>query len=107
MFDVLGNRSFLRHHAQGFDQAPMVNAYREEEKKFLLNVRQVPRDAVPKTANIIGSYTVYKLKVNDDDNLKLKARIAPHGNEDSDKENLHTDCCMCPPIGILHCMVTS
>lgn len=40
------------------------------------------------------------LKMNDDESLKLNARIAPHGNEDSDKENLHTECCMCPPLGI-------
>ena len=40
------------------------------------------------------------MKQNDDQSLKLKARIAPHGNEDSDKENLHTEWCMCPPLGI-------
>lgn len=32
--------------------------------------------------------------------LKLKARIAAHGNEDSDMENVHSSCCMCPPLSI-------
>ena len=36
----------------------------------------------------------------DDESMKLKARIAPHGKEDSDRDNLHTACNMCPPIGI-------
>lgn len=32
--------------------------------------------------------------------MALKARIAPHGNEDSEKERLTTDCQTCPPTGI-------
>lgn len=32
--------------------------------------------------------------------LKLKARIAPRRNEDSDKDSLHTESCMSPPLGI-------
>ena len=100
MLSALGNRSFLRHQAQAFDQSVIVNAYNKEEENFVANVKIVPRSSVPKSANIIGSHTIYKLKQNDDQSLKLKARIAPHGNEDSDKENLHTECCMCPPLGI-------
>lgn len=38
--------------------------------------------------------------MNDDQTLALKARIAPHGNEDSIQNQLHSDCCMCPPTGI-------
>lgn len=36
----------------------------------------------------------------DDESLVLKAQSAPQRNEDSDTENLKTDCCMCPPVGI-------
>lgn len=43
---------------------------------------------------------MYKVKVNDDAPLKLKARIVPHGNDDSDKQLMWTDCCMCSPLGI-------
>lgn len=100
IFESFGNRSFLRYQAQSFDQAVLYNSYKKEESDFLRNVKIVPRSSVPKSANIIGSHTIYKVKVTDDKSLKLKARIAPHGNEDSDTENLHTECCMCPPIGI-------
>lgn len=70
------------------------------KKFFLNNVKCVPRSSVPDIANIIGSHTVYKITVNDDESLKLKATIALHGNEDPDKSNLHTKCCMCPLLGI-------
>ena len=37
--------------------------------------------------------------MNDDGSLKLKARIAPHGNEDDLKRVLNKDCSTCPPTG--------
>lgn len=79
MYTAFGNRPFLQHQAKAFEQSPLVNAYRKVEVKFLMNVKTVPRSSVPKSANIIGSHTIYKLKLNDDQSLKLKAHIAPHG----------------------------
>lgn len=51
-------------------------------------------------SNIIFSQVRYKVRLNDDSSLKLKTRIALHGNEDSEREQLRADCCMCYPIGI-------
>lgn len=34
-------------------------------------------------ANVISSHTLYKVKVKDDHQIRLKVRIASHGNEDS------------------------
>lgn len=51
-------------------------------------------------ANVIGSHTIYKIKVDDNNELKIKALIAPHGNEDDLKEVLNKDCVMCPPAGL-------
>lgn len=84
MLEVLGQRPFLYHHAQSFEQAVMVKAYQREESQYLKHVNIVSRFSVPKDANIISSHVVYRLKLTDEDQLKLKARIAPHGNEDSD-----------------------
>lgn len=39
-------------------------------------------------------------EVEDDDSLRFKARIAPHGYEDFDSKSLSSDCCMCSPTGI-------
>lgn len=90
----------MRHHAQEVLQAPLVNSYNDEEVKLIQKEKCVPRSSVQKLSNIIGS-TVYNLKLNDDNYLKLKAKIVPNGNEDSGKENFWTDCFMWPPIGIL------
>ena len=55
---------------------------------------------VPKDSNIITSHVLYKVRANDNGSLKLKARIAPHGNKDRDKAFLKTDSAQCPPTGI-------
>ena len=44
------------------------------------------------TTNIISSHAIYKIKLNEDLSLKLKARIAPYANEDSEKDVTKTDC---------------
>ena len=100
MRDQFGNKPFLRHQAQGFDQYSLVNAYKAEEETFLKTVRSVTHDKVPKGSNIISSHTLYKVKQNDDGSLKLEARIAPHGNEDDMKNILSKDCRTCPPTGL-------
>lgn len=50
--------------------------------------------------NITDSHTVNKLNVIDDVSLNLETRIDLHGNGDSDHNNLCTNCCMCPILGI-------
>lgn len=49
---------------------------------------------------MIRSHVLYKIKSRDDGTLTCKARIAPHGNEDRDIEDLKTDSASCPPLGI-------
>lgn len=49
---------------------------------------------------------VYKINVEDDESLGLKGRIAPHGNDDSDAQNLRFDYCKCSPTGI-HVIATT
>lgn len=51
-------------------------------------------------ANVIGSHVIYKLKYKDDKYIKLKARIAPLGNEDLLKHDLRSDCSICIAIGM-------
>lgn len=100
LLDQFGKKSFLKHQAQGFPQFTLSNAYDLEESSFRKTVKAVTRSKVPHTANVISSNVIYKIKINDDQYLKLKDRIAPHGNEGSQKDNLKIDCFMCPPTGI-------
>lgn len=88
MFDYLWNQLFMIHHAQDFDQASLVNAYSNEESKFVENIKTIWTSGVGQSSNIFGIHIIYKLKLNDDHLLKLMARIAIHGNGNFDKENL-------------------
>lgn len=47
-----------------------------------------------------NSHTLYKVKHNNDGSQKLKARIAPHGNEDDFKHILSKYFATCPPTGL-------
>lgn len=100
MQTAFGNKSFLKYQCQGFELHPLYNAYQKEEEQFLDIIQVVPIELVPENANIVNSHVLYKLKSNDDKTIALKARIAPHGNEDKEKEKLTTDCQTCPPSGI-------
>lgn len=66
-----------------------------------MNIKQlVPIDYVPDDAYVVNSHVLYKkLKNNDGKSIALKARIAPHGNEEKDKDILTTNCQSCPPGG--------
>lgn len=100
MAEHFGNKQFMRFQAQGFEQYPLRNAYEKEEGEFYKTIKVVPISELPTDANIVNSHVLYKVKHNDDQSLKLKARIAPHGNEDDIRNTLTKDCASCPPTGI-------
>lgn len=60
--DHFGNRTFLRHQNQGFEQFPTVNSYKTEEETFLKTVKIVLKHNVSHGANAISSHTLYKIK---------------------------------------------
>lgn len=99
MLNYFGDKLFLRHQAQAFPQFRLRSAYELEEADFKKMIKLHPIADLPNHANLISSHVIYKLKVNDDSSLKLKARIAPHRNEDSAKDLLRSKCSMCPPAG--------
>ena len=92
------SKEFLLSHAQGLPTSITQNAYSAEECSFLANCEHISR--VPSTANVISSHVLYKIKELDDGKLLCKARIAPHGNKDFERDNLKTDSASCPPLGV-------
>lgn len=64
MLEHFFNKQLLRHHAQGFGQYMLVNAYKTEEETFLKTFRPVPHSEVP-----TSSHTLYKVKTSDDGSL--------------------------------------
>lgn len=107
MLNVIGYKPFLLHHAQVFPQQFIYNAFEGEQQKFMKHVKRVPIGEMPDKANIISSHTIYKIKVDECNALCLKARIAPHGNEDSLKLELKSDCAMCPLLGFRRVLTLS
>lgn len=77
-----------------------MKAYRVEEEAFKRTVRLVSVNDVPRNANKIAFHILYKLKISDDGIFNMKARTAPHGNEDSYKDSMKNDCCLYAPTGI-------
>lgn len=70
----------MRHQAQYFDQFSMLNDYEKTEHEFIKNAQCISRSSVPPDGSFIGNHFRYKVKVDDNESIKLKARIAPHGN---------------------------
>ena len=100
MLNVPGQKPFMLHETQVFPQQTLYKAYNEEEVELKEHFKCVPISDISANANIISSHTIYKIKFDENDNLRLKGRIAPHGNEDSQREELRSDCTMCAPVGI-------
>ena len=49
----------------------------DKETKFIKTIINLPVINVPKNSNVISSDMIYKGKANDDESMRLKARIAP------------------------------
>lgn len=89
----------MKFHTQGFEQSVINNAKDAEEASFIKSIMIVLRDCIPSGSNVVNSHTVYKTNTNDKGSLKLRARIASHGNEDDLRSKFSTDCSMCPHMG--------
>lgn len=46
---------------------------------------------VPSDANVVFSHFVFKIKIEENGHMRLKARLCPHGNRDKEKGNLRKD----------------
>lgn len=101
LYRHFGNKPFMAHQAQGFPIYPLLNAFGLEEKSFKKTVLVVSSSKFPTDANVISSHTIYMVRVGDDESLKTKARIAPHGKKDSIKDKMRSDGVMCAPSGVL------
>ncbi len=84
-FDRFQGKEFLLSQAQALPTRVTQNAYMREEKIFKETVKEVYVTNVPKDVNVITSHVLYKVKVLDDHSKTVRARIAPHGNKDSEK----------------------
>lgn len=73
MFNFFVNEPFLHHQAQAFPVYIVLNAYTymTDEFDFKKVVKETPHGEIPHKANIVASHTIYKVKMNDIQSLKL------------------------------------
>lgn len=71
------------HEAHGFEQYLLGNVFRKEEEKVLKISKAISNNDISLNANVVKSHTNYKVRTCDDGKLKMKARIATHGNKDN------------------------
>lgn len=57
------------------------NAYDTKERSFKRTVLVLPLSDIPNGANVISRHKIYKVKIEADHLLRIKARIAPLGNK--------------------------
>lgn len=100
MLEYFRNRFFMRRETQGFPLYSLHHAYKIEETDLKETCTALPVSEAPSDANVIFSHVLYMVKVMDDHPLKMKARIAPHKNEDSQRLELRSECFMCSPVGV-------
>lgn len=100
LFHYFENKSFFAHKAQGLPCCLLTGSYDAEESCFKKTVLLIPRTEVLSSTNMISSHVLYKLKLDHDSTLKLKALIASCENEDGLKYGMHSDCSICAPCGI-------
>lgn len=67
----------MRQETQGFEQFSLTNAYKEKEEAFFKISKTILKNDAPDEANIIRSYTLYKVITMGNENPEMKSRIAP------------------------------
>lgn len=100
MFDHIGNKVFLHHHAQSFPAHILQNAYSGEKSLFKRTVRLASGSHSDRKANIGSSHVVYRIKLDKKNGFKVKALIAPQAYEDSPKYGLGSDFSTSAPIKV-------
>lgn len=90
--DQLGTKQVSRSQMQ-FAPAWILNdaLAKEHDSNWGDAYSKIPESEVPENANVVGSHVVYKVKCYEDGHKAIKARIVPHGNEDSEKNSIRKD----------------
>lgn len=86
-----GDKPFFRRNAQAYPTFVLERAYQREEESFVVTVKRASLAGVPAQATTVGLHVLYKAKHKDDASIKIKKRMASHGNEDQLKLDMKRD----------------
>lgn len=89
---ILGSEQVTRRKIEGAPPWVIQKAVKTEYDSNWADAYVEVKDRdVPKGANVIGSHIVYKVKVEENNRKRLKARLCPHGNHDDEKDSVRKD----------------
>ena len=64
---------------------------KEHSSNWVDAYEEIDGSSLPAHANVISSHVIYKVKTSEDGSRTLKPRIVPHGNRDSEKDEIRKD----------------
>lgn len=91
VYRVIGHESVVQRDLEFATPWFVHEVYQVEQENWSGIYEIVNESQVLKVANILSSHVVYKVKVNEDQSVKLKERIFPHGNREKEKEDIRQD----------------
>lgn len=92
IYRVIGGEQVTRRKLEFAPPWIVEMADKEElEDNWKETIEEVEEASVPKDANVIGSHFVYKVKNEEGNAKRLKARLCPHGNMDKLKGRIRSD----------------
>jgi len=92
MYKSVGGAQVMRHKMACAPPWLLDRAVEEELTNAWKGAyEEVPENAVPRNANVICSHIVYKIKLEEENHKRLKARLCPHGNRDQERGRIRSD----------------
>ena len=92
IYETIGSKQVTARHLDFAPSWVLDEAFRKEhDSSWKGAYKEIPKCQVPRSANVITSHTVYKVKTQEDGSKDMKARIVPHGNRDNEKDNIRKD----------------
>ena len=86
-----GNEQYTKSRAPDIPEWLYVKALDEEMANWTGHYRPRQISEIEPGSNLVGSHVVYRIKKNDDDSYRFKARLVVHGNEDVEKDEIRKD----------------
>lgn len=94
MLRVFDKNPLMFHKYRSFPPYETANAYNLEEISFDSTIRIILTPEIPQRDIVMSAHVICNVNIEDDDFLLLKARIAPHGNDNSAVQYLRSECSM-------------
>lgn len=92
LHNKIGNSTVTLNKLQGIPPWVTYKAItNEHDNNWTDAYYEVEENSIPPNANVITSHVIYKVKTDEQGKHTMKARICPHGNKDTMKDDIRKD----------------